>query len=300
MNHYEDYESRCSSLGPLISRGMGLHNCGYFARVINRRGCRNSGMRLTLSEGDVVFITNNHIAEKPGWLFGIRLTGDNSLAEVGLVHQSDIAQVSKDEISRWPAILDRPIPSSVSSVLFLGGRTGRVHFGIPARIVSCRTGYTTVRVQGEMGRYLDVDVGEVVLLVGYANNNYYAIKASWDDHDRVWSGLVDHHDVILLRPVGPNELVDIQQEPLPIENEDADDRVEHTNIMSAGTGVGDLQGFIGMEGYLDNFCQKASEGLSPFNLRIMKWRSEVYANSYSRIRRFNSFELTTHVNLEVH
>ncbi|KAF9264168.1 hypothetical protein L218DRAFT_998905 [Marasmius fiardii PR-910] len=237
-------------------------------------------MRLTLSEGDVVFVTNNCIPNKRGWLFGIQLTADNSLAEVGLVHQTDIARVSKDEMSRWPAILDRPIPSSVSSVLFLGGRTGKIHFGIPARIAFRRTGNTPVRVRGEVARYLDVEVGEIILLVGYANDNYYAIKAGYDEQERVWSGLVDHNDVVLLRPVGSNEDREavVYQEPPPFGIEDAN-HADLTSTLDVEPRAGD---HVGMEGCLEDSCRKVIKRLSPFNLRIMKWRSQVYADSYSR------------------
>ncbi|KAJ8076357.1 hypothetical protein PM082_000778 [Marasmius tenuissimus] len=247
---------------------------------------RQSGMRLTLLEGDVVFITNNQIPNKPGWLFGIRLTVDNSLSEVGLVHHSDIVRVPKDELSSWPAILDRPIPSSVSSVLFLGGRTGKIHFGIPARIAFCRTGSTSVRAQGrgtgEQGRYLDAGIGEIVLLVGYANDHYYAIQACSRTRERVWSGLVYHDDVILLRPASTDdpELVDIQdirQEPPPFDiDNDLDKRVP-----GIGTEADDLPKEVNL--VKDGRYRKPVKTSSSFQLRIMKWRSQVYmCKSYSR------------------
>ncbi|KAL0581928.1 hypothetical protein V5O48_000158 [Marasmius crinis-equi] len=253
-------------------------------------------MRLALSEGDVVFITNNHLPNKTGWLFGIRLTADNSLAEVGLVHHSDIVRVPTDEMSQWPAILDRPIPSSVSSVLFLGGKTGKIHFGIPARIAFRRTGSTSIclgaqsRMTGEKGRYLDVDVGETVLLVGYANENYYAIKASAEAHERVWSGLVYHDDVVLLRPTSADEdpeLVDVQdirQEPPPFDSCDIDELdVEGHSVPDAGTEARELQKAVEVDGWIEEEqWRKTSKRLSTFNLRIMKWRSQVYTSSCSR------------------
>ncbi|KAK7053256.1 hypothetical protein VNI00_003882 [Paramarasmius palmivorus] len=307
-NSEEDYELRCLSLGPLSVKGMGLHNCGYFAQVISRKGCRNSGMRLTLAKGDVIFITNNQIPKKPGWLFGIKLTADSSLAEVGLVHRGDIVELSVDDISRWPEIVDRPIPSSVSSVMFLGGKAGKIHFGIPARVAFRRTGAVRVgcgalgwtRENGidRMGHYLEVDVGELVLLVGYASENYYAIKASYDSRERVWSGLLDHEDVVPLRPAALEgedvEVMDVFPSPrkqshhVDVGSENglgrdgllAEASTASLGLRTANELPAEPVLTICDEDVRPNLKRKKTS-ITPSESRILRWRSQVHEKSRS-------------------
>ncbi|ESK92031.1 hypothetical protein Moror_10315 [Moniliophthora roreri MCA 2997] len=296
----EDYESRCHTLGPISAKGMGLHNCGYFIQVTNKKGCRTTGMRLTLAKDDIVFITNNQIPRAPGWLFGIKLTADSSLAEVGLVHESDVVELSVQDILRWPVVLDRPIPSSVSSIMFLGGRAGKIHFGIPARVAYRKTGTVQVgrcRCEGTredgidgIGRYLEADVGELVLLVGYANENYYAIKASHNSHERVWSGLLDHQDVIILRPEALDgddaEVMDMLPKVL-LQNDvrPLDDSCINGNPMASAAGGVRVEAsqsqLTPTETGLTMSLHSLKRKKTSLESRILRWRSQVHEKGRS-------------------